>query len=142
MSILIFDTNISVLSLLVNLFNIIVTAFCLGLGTDYGNIQTLNFTACEEIACTNISIVDNEIVEKNKSFTISLEKTTDLDKRISLSPDRKQVTILDDDGMLIPDCQWTSFCWCLAILKMSSLWWNIAFWSVDYAWKLVHPEII
>ena len=82
------------------LINNIVTTFCLGLWADYEIIQNLSFIACEEIACTTISIVDDDIVEMNESFTLSLGRTSDLNKRISLSPDSKQVTILDDDGML------------------------------------------
>ena len=82
------------------IINTNVTAFCLGLRADYENIQNLSFIACEEIACTTISIVDDDIVEMNESFTISLGRTSDLNKRISLSPDSKLVTILDDDGML------------------------------------------
>ena len=60
----------------------------------------LNFNACKERACAYISIMDDDIVEKSESFTISLERTTDLDSRISLSSERGEVTILDDDGML------------------------------------------
>lgn len=86
------------------LINNTVTAFCLGLGADYENIQNLSFIDCEEITCTTISIVDDDIVETNESFTISLGRTSDLNKRINLSPDSKQVTILDDDGMLANNC--------------------------------------
>ena len=63
-------------------------------------MENLSFIACEEIACATIIIVDDDIVEMNESFTISLGRTSDLNKRISLSPDSKLVTILDDDGTL------------------------------------------
>ena len=41
---------------------------------------------------------DDDIAENEESFTVSLEKTSDLNNRISLSPDTTLVTILDDDG--------------------------------------------
>ena len=50
-------------------------------------------------ACVNILIVDDDILEGNESFIISLENTTDLDSRICLSSGSAEVTILDDDLM-------------------------------------------
>ena len=50
-------------------------------------------------ACVNILIVDDDIIEGNESFTISLENTTDLDSWICLSSGSAEVTILDDDLM-------------------------------------------
>ena len=60
--------------------------------------RTFRFHACQDTACVSIPIVDDDIAENDESFTVSLERTSDLDSRISLSPDTALVTILDDDG--------------------------------------------
>ena len=60
----------------------------------------LTFTSTKTRACINISIVDDQLVEENESFFVSL--------RFSEAPGREQVllgkpntttvTIMDDDG--------------------------------------------
>ena len=68
---------------------------------DYGQLQVfLSFSACQDKACTDIAISDDIIAEYEESFTISLERTPDLDSRISLSAESGIINIMDDDGML------------------------------------------
>ena len=84
----------------------IVTVISLFLGADY-DLHLLNFSSCEERACTPVIIVDDDIPEKNESLAISLVRTADLDQRIILSSESEEVTILNDDGMLTTP-QWAS----------------------------------
>ena len=48
--------------------------------------------------CLRVTIVDDYSVEKRESFSISLERTENLDDRIRISPDSGTVTIEDNDG--------------------------------------------
>ena len=75
-------------------------------------------------ACVNILIVDDDILEGNESFIISLENTTDLDSRICLSSGSAEVTILDDDLMT----EGTGGQCCERVRTYS----NISFWKFDY----------
>ena len=66
---------------------------------DYGHSPVyLRFRACQNKACADISIVNDNITEYDESFGIVLERTPNLDSRISLSPESSVVTIMDDDG--------------------------------------------
>ena len=60
--------------------------------------KTVTFSVNELRKCLTVTIVDDEVVELSKSFSISLERTENLDERITISPDRGIVTIEDDDG--------------------------------------------
>ena len=60
------------------------------------NIVT--FSRNNVLKCLRVDIVDDNSVEKTESFSISLERTENLDGRIRISPDRGRVTIEDDDG--------------------------------------------
>ena len=62
---------------------------------DYEPISTiLLFESCETHACVNISILRDLIQEQNESFTITLERTPELDPRIILDPLETQIVIL------------------------------------------------
>ena len=64
---------------------------------DYENVSTiLTFPECESKSCVNISILDDVTVEKNQTFSISLDST---DSRIIIDPDLKdgEVTIMDNE---------------------------------------------
>ena len=61
--------------------------------------MTLKFLTCQKRACASIQIFDDDITENEESFIVSLERTSDLDSRISLSPNTAVVTILDDDDV-------------------------------------------
>ena len=66
---------------------------------DYGHSPVyLRFRACQNKACADISIVNDNITEYDESFGIVLERTPNLDSRISLSPESAVVTIMDDDS--------------------------------------------
>ena len=66
---------------------------------DYGHSPAyLRFSACQSMACADISILNDNITEYDESFGIVLERTPNLDSRISLSPESAVVTIMDDDG--------------------------------------------
>jgi hypothetical protein len=69
---------------------------------DYGHSPVyLRFSACQNKACADISILNDNITEYDESFGIVLERAPNLDSRISLSPESAVVTIMDDDGMVI-----------------------------------------
>ena len=59
------------------------------------------FEECETRSCIEITIIDDLILEMDEYFSISLERTTDLDIRITLSPTSGEVVIVDDDGTTI-----------------------------------------
>jgi hypothetical protein len=48
-----------------------------------------------------LPVVDDDIPEKVESFYLTLERTSDLDKRISLNPSYGEVTIYDDDDVTV-----------------------------------------
>ena len=75
--------------------------FLLVFSDDYGTRSVvLFFEPCETRACVTLSIVDDNIAEKNESFRITLERTSDLDSRIILNRRNGEVAIQDDDGTL------------------------------------------
>ena len=68
---------------------------------DYGAVSTfLMFDSCEMQSCTNITIVDDMVLELLESFSVTLERTPGLDDRITLDPIDGVVEINDNDGML------------------------------------------
>ena len=46
----------------------------------------------------NIAITNDEVVEQTESFYVTLERTAGLNNSVSLSPTRKMITIINDDG--------------------------------------------
>jgi hypothetical protein len=53
--------------------------------SDYGAMDTLlNFNELQMRSCVNMSIVDDAILEDDESFDVTLERTPDLDSRITL----------------------------------------------------------
>ena len=65
---------------------------------DYEALSTtLMFAACEKRRCVNVAIVEDIIVESIETFGITLERTPDLDNRITLSPVAEQIEIIDND---------------------------------------------
>ena len=66
---------------------------------DYGEVKTiLMFRSCETRACTNVTIVDNNVEELTERFSVKLIRTDGLDQRITLDPVAAEVEIIDDDG--------------------------------------------
>ena len=56
---------------------------------------TLTFERCGSRSCTNIIIELDELMEETETFTITLERTIDLDPRIGLDPVDAVVTIFN-----------------------------------------------
>ena len=61
--------------------------------------ERLDFAACQETYCLDIPIINDNEVENDKIFRLTLGRTADLDRRVSINPARANVTINDDDGM-------------------------------------------
>ena len=71
---------------------------CVVLGEDFTpESVTSTFGACENQTCADLSIEDDDVSEGEESFSISLEWTDHLDRRIVLSPAEGAVYIQDDD---------------------------------------------
>ena len=67
---------------------------------DYHNIsEILEFDSCDTRQCTEITIVNDMIVELTESFFVTLEGTPGLDSRITLDPFDGEIEIIDDDGL-------------------------------------------
>ena len=54
---------------------------------------TISFESCETRQCVNFSIVSDLIDEPEESFNYTLERTPDLDPRISLDPVEGEIMI-------------------------------------------------
>ena len=61
--------------------------------------EILEFDSCDTRQCTEITIVDDMIVELTESFFVTLERTPGLDSRITLDPVDGEIEITDDDGL-------------------------------------------
>ena len=56
----------------------------------------LSFSACETRQCVDVAIVDDIMNEPEEEFNVTLERTPDLDSRITLDPDNGKIFIQDD----------------------------------------------
>ena len=65
-----------------------------------GYNEHLVFGACQRRSCINMTITDDEILEDNESYEVTLQRTPDLDNRIILAPMIAEINIIDDDGKL------------------------------------------
>ena len=63
--------------------------------------KNLTFDTCDTRQCTEISIMDDMIVELTESFFVTLERTPGLDSRITLDPVDGEIEIIDNDGVYI-----------------------------------------
>ena len=67
---------------------------------DYIAVDTiLMFAACQMRSCVNVTVVDDVILENVESFDLILERTPDLNSRITLDSVNGVVEITDNDGM-------------------------------------------
>ena len=57
------------------------------------------FGECKRQSCVNISIVNDSIVEKDESFSVTLGSAPNMDNRIKLDSESTVVDIIDNDGM-------------------------------------------
>ena len=68
---------------------------------DYEALSTtLMFAACETRQCVDVTIVDGMIVESIETFAVTLERTSDLDSRITLNPVDEEIKTIDNDCKL------------------------------------------
>ena len=66
---------------------------------DYKVVDTiLIFRSCETRACTNVTIVDDNIAELTEWFSVKLGRTDSLNPRISLNPFVTVVEIMPNNG--------------------------------------------
>ena len=56
----------------------------------------LSFSACGTRQCVDVTIVDDIMDEPEEGFNVTLERTPDLDSRITLDPDNGKIFIEDD----------------------------------------------
>ena len=66
--------------------------------------EEVRFVPCALEVCTSISTVNDELVEGDENFFLSLTRGAQWDNRISISHSRSEVVILDDD------CKWQVSC--------------------------------
>ena len=57
------------------------------------------FPVCEKRHCITITINDDLLVEKKKSFNITVEKYSGIGDELTINPSQGQVIIHDTDGM-------------------------------------------
>ena len=66
---------------------------------DYIEISTvLEFAACEQRQCVNITITNDDIPETVESFFVNLNRTLELNSSISLAPVQAEIEINDSDS--------------------------------------------
>ena len=62
--------------------------------------QIIRFSACETQKCANVTIVDDSVDEPEERFFYTLMRSSDLDSRITLGPERVgEVIIMDNESM-------------------------------------------
>ena len=66
-------------------------------------LESVEFGECETRRCVNITIVDDLVLEMEESFIVVLNRTSQLDSRISLEPTTAEIVIVDDDGRLMQE---------------------------------------
>ena len=68
---------------------------------DYSGVSTLlTFDSCETRRCTNITIINDVFKEDTESFFVSLERSSELDPRITMDPAVGVIEITFNDGLL------------------------------------------
>ena len=65
----------------------------------------LSFACCDTQSCAALPIINDDIIEGNKSFHYMLERTPDLDERIKLDSTVGKLVILNDDNGMLPPYQ-------------------------------------
>ena len=68
--------------------------------TDYSAMSTiLMFNVCESQQCTDIIIINDTVLESIETFFVNLQRTPDLDPRITLDPVIGEIEITNNDGL-------------------------------------------
>ena len=66
---------------------------------DYVDLATLlQFAACEQRVCVNITIISDGVPEDVESFFVNLERTPGLSGSISLDPVEAEINITDSNS--------------------------------------------
>ena len=69
---------------------------------DYLELNSiLSFDACQMRRCVNVTIVDDLVDEPLEYLNFTLERTPDLDTRISLNAVDGRIAIIDNDGKFL-----------------------------------------
>ena len=63
---------------------------------DHPISSTIRFGPCNKRQCVNVS---DENLKRNESISITLERTSDLDSRIILTPVDARITLVNDESM-------------------------------------------
>ena len=67
--------------------------------TDYDTVSSiLTFAACETRQCEDVPIMEDMTLEMIESFIVTLERTSNLNNRITLTAVDGEINILDNDG--------------------------------------------
>ena len=64
---------------------------------------SLSFAPCEARACSLLPIINDDVIERNKSFQFMMERTPQLQERIKLKNSTGTFILLDDNGMYTPN---------------------------------------
>ena len=64
--------------------------------------EEVRFAPCTSEVCATITTVNDELVEGNENFSVSLMRGPQWDSRISFSRSKSEVVIIDDD------CKWNT----------------------------------
>ena len=67
--------------------------------------MVVSFAHCDTQSCAALPIINDDIIEGNKSFHYMLERTADLDERIKLDSTVGELVILNDDNGMLPSYQ-------------------------------------
>ena len=71
---------------------------------DYNSMDTiLSFEPNGAESCVDVIIQNDNITEQTESFTVTLERTSDLDDRVILNHTDGMISIIDDDSEFIKD---------------------------------------
>ena len=65
----------------------------------------LTFAACQRRRCVNVTIENDAVLEDAESFDVTLERTFDLDNRITLDPVDGEIEITDNDSKSVNEYQ-------------------------------------
>ena len=63
--------------------------------------ESLVFGSCDRRICVNLTVENDVTLEETESFEVTLQRTPDLDERIILTPATAEISIIDDDGLLM-----------------------------------------
>ena len=72
----------------------------------------LVFDECEIQKCTELTIMNDTVLENTETFFVHLLRTPDLDRSVTLDPDIADLEITDNDGLYTQN---TLMCTCALV---------------------------